>query len=208
MERPRTVAQRSRMRKIGQETSKTTKSNANMLAIAGETSPTSLASSSGPSTNNILPMLNPIEVEDESMVEGSEDELATPTITTAPTTTTTTTTDEEPATKKRTVEQLFARKPTTPRLVTQASAAEQKERALHLVAQGVKAFQDALSVNANDKLNAAIRELLAHAAAVQEGRLLCSYTATQELAKDVKALQLQLSNQAKAKANVQPQPQP
>ena len=111
MAQARTLAQRSFMRKIGLKTTKTTKSNANMLAIAGETSPTSSASSSGPSTNNILPMLNPIEVEDESMAEGSEDELATPTVTTTPTTTTTTTTDEELANKKRTVEQLFTRKP-------------------------------------------------------------------------------------------------
>ena len=221
MERPRSVAQRSRMRKIGQKTSKTTKSNVNMLAIAGETSSTStsstsLASSSSPSTNNIS-MLNPIEVEDESMVEGSEDELATPTITTTPTTTTTTTTtttDEEPASKKRTLEKILPRKAIEPRHTTQVSSAEQKKRWEHLVAKGVKAFEESLLFVVDEKTRAATRELLAQAAAIQDGRLLCSYVANQELVQEIKAIQSQLATQGnsltqlQAKAQAQPQPQP
>ena len=223
MTRARTLAQRSFMRKIGQKTTKTTKSNANMLAIAGETSSTSSASSSGPSTNNILPMLNPIEVEDESMAEGSEDELATPTVTTTPITTTTTTatsttattsSNQEPASKKRTLEKILPRKAIEPRHTTQVSSAEQKKRWEHLVAQGVKAFEESLLFVVDEKTRAATRELLAQAAAIQDGRLLCSYVANQELFQEIKAIQSQLATQGKsltqlqAKAQAQPQHQP
>ena len=55
---------------------------------------------------------------------------------------------------------------------------------------------------------AATKELIAAALAVQDGRLLSSHSTNQELVKDVKALQLQVSNLAKSVALPQQQPQP
>ena len=122
--------------------------------------------------------------EDCSMTEAAEESegegegVVTPTPTcqqlqpTTPTTTTTTT--------------------TTPTTAWKVST--EQDISLH-IAVGIEAFTAALSASTDKKMKTALTELLVHAAAVQEGRLLCSYAANQELTREIQAIKLEISQQ-------------
>ena len=115
--------------------------------------------------NNIFAYLsckekdNGKEKEDESMGEGSEDELAATSSTT----------------------------------VSSSSSTPQKKPWEEHIGLGIKAFQEASNLATKVTTKEAIKELLTHALSVQQGKLLCSFSSLQEIAKELKALRLSLT---------------